>query len=147
MNKSKFTITIIGTGYMAEEHIKVFSSMQEFKIIGIYSRTISKAKLLANKFNIPVVVENISDIYEKTKSDLLLIAVSEMSVYSIVSEVFKYPWLCLIEKPAGYNFEDAVKINELAEKYQSRVFVSLNRRFFHSTQLVLSELNKNEGRR
>ena len=120
MNKSKFTITIIGAGYMAEEHIKVFSSMQEFKIIGIYSRTISKAKLLANKFNIPVVVENISDIYEKTKSDLLLIAVSEMSVYSIVSEVFKYPWLCLIEKPAGYNFEDAVKINELAEKYQSR---------------------------
>ncbi len=84
---------------------------------------------------------------KKTKADLLIIAVSEISVYSVAKQVFQYPWLSLIEKPAGYNFENALLIKGLAVKYRSRVFVSFNRRYYNSTRLVLDEIKQVEGQR
>ena len=147
MRNNEFKIAIIGAGFMAKEHIKVFSSMEGFTVVGIFSRTESVAKEVADKYSIPIVAKSILDLYKQTKADLLLIAVSEMSVYSVVLSAFKYPWLSLIEKPAGYNFENALLIRELASKSRSKVFVSFNRRFFNSTAMVLSELNNDRGQR
>ena len=147
MTNNEFKIAIIGAGFMAKEHIKVFSSMKDLRVVGIYSRTESVAKEVANQFNIPIVATSISDLYEKTKADLLLVAVSEMSVYSVALNAFKYPWLSLIEKPAGYNFDNALLIGDLASKFKAKVFVSFNRRFFNSTSSVLGELNNDEGQR
>jgi predicted dehydrogenase len=145
MNKIK--VVVIGAGYMAQEHIKVFSAINGVNVVGIHSRTKSKAQSVAAQFNIPFVAETITDLYEKTKADLLVIAVSEMSVYSVIQQAFKYLWLSLIEKPAGYNFENALLIKDLAVKCRSRVFVSFNRRYYNSTRLVLDEIKQVEGQR
>jgi predicted dehydrogenase len=102
---------------------------------------------VATQFEIPFVAETIFDLYESTKADLLIIAVSEMSVYSVAQQAFKYPWLSLLEKPAGYNYENALMIKNLAIKYQSRVYVSFNRRFYNSTRLILDELKQVDGQR
>jgi len=144
---SKIKVAVIGAGYMAQEHIKVFLSINEIEVVGIHSRTMSKAQSLAVQFNIPFVAEKITDLYEKTKADLLIIAVSEMSVYSVAAQAFQFPWLSLIEKPAGYNFENTLLIKELAVRNRSRVFVSFNRRFYNSTRLVLDEIKQVEGQR
>jgi predicted dehydrogenase len=140
-------VVVIGAGYMAQEHIKVFSSIKSVNVVGIHSRTKSKAQSVATLFDIPFVAETIADLYENTKADLLIIAVSEMSVYSVTQQAFKYPWLSLIEKPAGYNYENALLIKDLSVKCRSRVFVSFNRRYYNSTRLVLDEIKQVEGQR
>ena len=147
MKNIKIKVSIIGAGYMAIEHIKVFSSISGVKIVGIHSRTKSKAQSVAIQFNIPFVAETIADLYEKTKADLLVIAVSELGVYSVVQQAFKYPWLSIIEKPAGYNFENALLIKGLEVKYKARAFVSFNRRFYNSTRLILNEIKGVKGQR
>jgi predicted dehydrogenase len=147
MINQQIKVAIVGAGYMAQEHIKVFSSMPELKVVGIQSRTKSKSIQLAEDFGILIVCDTIAELYKKTKADILIIAVSEMSVFSIVKQAFQYPWLSLIEKPAGYNFENALLIKDLAVKYQSRVFVSFNRRFYNSTRLILDEIKQVEGQR
>lgn len=143
----KTKVAIIGAGYMSEEHIKVFSAMDNFIVSGIHSKTREKAELIAKKFKIPIVANSVSDLYEKTKADLLLIAVSELSTYSVAKMAFAHPWISIIEKPAGYNLENAILISEAAKRKKSNVFVSLNRRFYSSTCLVQDQLEKDEGKR
>ena len=140
-------VAVIGAGYMSKEHIKVFASMSDVEVSGIYSRTRHKAEVVARQFNIPVVADSISELYEKTNADILIVAVSELSVKDVVEQAFQYSWLCLIEKPAGYNYENALQVNELSEKYKARVCLSLNRRYYSSTRAVLSALNEVEGQR
>ncbi len=140
-------VAIIGAGNMAEEHIKVFSSLGNFSVKGIYNRTFKKADSLALNYDIPIVAKSISALYEKTKADILLVAVSELSVFSVLKEAFKYPWVSIVEKPLGYNYENALKIKKLANKNKSDVFVSLNRRFYSSTRYVLEDIKKIEGQR
>ena len=148
MNASlEIKVVIVGSGYMAQEHIKVFQSINGVKVVGIHSRTKNKTQSVATQFEIPFVAETIDDLYENTKADLLVIAVSEMSAYSVAQQAFKYPWLSLLEKPAGYNYENALLIKNLAIKYQSRVYVSFNRRFYNSTRLILDELKQVDGQR
>ena len=116
ISPEEITVAVIGAGYMAQEHIKVFSSINGVKVVGIHSRTKSKAQAVATQFDIPFVATKITDLYENTKADLLVIAVSEMSVHSVAKQVFQYPWLSLIEKPAGYNYENALLSKDLAMK-------------------------------
>jgi len=147
LEQGEIKVAVIGSGYMAQEHIKVFSSISGVQVVGIYSRTKSKAQSVATQFGLAVVAETISDLYEKTKADLLVVAVSEMSLYSVAKQAFQYPWLSLVEKPAGYNYENALLVKELSIRYQSQVFVSFNRRYYSSTRSILDELKQVEGQR
>ena len=70
---SKIKVAVIGAGYMAQEHIKVFLSINETEVVGIHSRTMSKAQSVAVQFDIPFVAETITDLYEKTKNQSISI--------------------------------------------------------------------------
>lgn len=139
-------VCFIGAGSMAEEHIKAFRDISSVNVIGIYSRTISKAAQLAEKYTIPFVCETIEQL-ANLKADIVVIAVSELSTKSVCFEAFSYQWTCLIEKPAGYNFEEAELIATEAKKKGTNVFVALNRRQYSSTKIVLKELAKSDEQR
>lgn len=140
---SRYTIAIIGAGNMSKEHIKAFKSIDDFEIIGIYSRTKTKAEILSEEFNIKYVCDNIDELYMNTKADLVIISVSELSVKEVCEIAFKFPWVCLIEKPVGYNFTNALEILNLAEKYNSKAYAALNRRHYSSTRILQENLLTN----
>ena len=96
--------------------------------------------LLAQQTIIPFVTESVTELYEKTKADIVVICVSELSVREVCILAFEFPWLCLIEKPAGYNMHDACLIKEAAKKFNTKAFVALNRRHYSSTRSVKHDL-------
>ena len=55
LNKKKIYVSVIGAGYMAEEHIKAFKKFKRFKILGIISKNNLNAKKLASKYKIDYV--------------------------------------------------------------------------------------------
>lgn len=140
-------IAIVGAGYMAREHCLVFCSMPECELVGISSRTTEKAQRLAAEFEIPVVYDDIRKLFEELKADVVIIAVSETAVRPVCEVAFQYPWVCLIEKPAGYNLSEAEYIAEVAKKSPAKAYVGLNRRHYSSTRLVLAELQNNSNPR
>jgi predicted dehydrogenase len=141
-------VAIIGAGYMAEEHIKAFSAIQGVIISGIHSRTYEKAAQLSDKYHFSECnYHSIEELYEKSKADIVVISVSELAVHAISMEAFRFPWVCLIEKPAGYNYYDALSIAKAAESNNRRVFVALNRRMYSSTRKVLNELSNSSAPR
>jgi predicted dehydrogenase len=140
-------VVIIGAGYTAREHIRAFADVPGVIIAGIHSRTRSRAEALAREFSIPLVCDSIVELYEKTKADLVVVTVVELSMRAVSVACFEYPWTILLEKPAGYNIADAQSIKDAARKRKSKVFVALNRRFYASTQMVRNDVNCLDAKR
>ena len=145
--KNNLKIAVIGAGYMSNEHIKAFKDIINVKVSGIYSRTYKNAACIASKYNIKFVCESIEELYYKTKANLVIIAVPELSVKSVCVEAFKYPWKCLIEKPVGYNLAEANEIVELAKNLNQEAYVALNRRHYSSTRSIKAEIDKSKSDR
>ena len=103
-------LAIIGAGYMAEEHIKAFKDIGSIHICGIFSRTKSKSIKLAEKYKISKVYESISLMYEGSRPELVVVAVSEISLSLICHEIFKFSWRVLIHIPKVFRLIPAKKI-------------------------------------
>ncbi len=140
-------ISIIGAGAMAFEHLRVFSTFNNTEILGIHSRTRSKAVKLAKFFKIPFIAKNINELYKKTKSDLVIVAVNETSTEKICFNCFKFPWKIFVEKPVGYNFSIAKKIYEESLIYKSKLLVAMNRRHYSSTKSLLKLIKNANGKK
>lgn len=143
----KIKIVIIGAGYIAEEHIKVLKSFTKIEISGIFSRTKKKAEFLAKKYKINLVCNSVEELFNSTHADGVIVAVSVDSVFELTKKIFKYDWISLIEKPAGYNFFEATKIYKLAKKLNRKSYVALNRNYYSSTLQLLSELKNQKSKR
>ena len=105
-------VAIIGAGKIAEEHIKAFKALKTTKIVGIFSRTESKAIKLKNKYKISKVYTNIDNMYLGSLPDLVIVAVSILSVREVLKKVSKYEWYCLCEKPIGINYKETLEMCE-----------------------------------
>lgn len=140
-------IAFVGAGYMTTEHLKAFRDIPTVNLTGIFSRTRSRADQLATEYGLSAVCASIDELYETTQAKLVVISVPELSVREACVEAFKYPWTCLIEKPAGYDVADAEHILASAHEHKAQAFVALNRRHYSSTRAVVKELAHHEGAR
>jgi predicted dehydrogenase len=140
-------VAIVGAGYMAGEHIRAFQDVPGVQIMGMHSRTRARAEEIAAQYHIPAVCASVSELYDITKADLVVVTVPELEMNTVSRTCFEYPWAILLEKPAGYNLNDAEEIELVARTKNRRVFVALNRRHYSSTQTVLSDLKALPGQR
>jgi predicted dehydrogenase len=137
---SACTVAVIGAGKMASEHLRAFAGCPGVRMVGIHSRTRSRAEVLANEFRIETVADSVAELYEKTRATLVVVAVPALVTNSVSQECFAFPWTVLLEKPPGYNLRDAETIQAAAAAKGRKVLVGLNRRFFSSTRAALTDL-------
>ena len=133
-------IAVIGAGKMAREHCRVFSSLQDAEIAGIYSRTRPKAEALAHDHGIPVVCDSIESLWQQTKADLVLVTVNALDMLPVVLECAKVDWAIFMEKPPGHDLPAATSLLSCARDENHRLFVGLNRRYYaavNAARLVL----------
>lgn len=140
-------VAIVGAGNMAREHIRAFADVPGVTIVGIHSRTRSRAEALAAEFNVSGVYDSAAELYERTRAELVVVTVSETAMNPVSRACFEHPWTVLLEKPAGYNVPDAQEIYAAATSQKRKVFVALNRRFLSSTRTVMANLAQGEGPR
>ena len=142
-----FKVAFIGAGYMAEEHLKVFSDQPEFEITGIYSRSIMKAEQLAEKYHVKFIADSINNLFKNGKPELLVICVPELELWGVFLGASSYPWKMLIEKPVGINVDEAQKFLSKSLENGVEVYVALNRRHYESTRIALEKLKSDSGNR
>ncbi len=133
-------IAFVGSGYMTTEHAKAFASIDGVTLAGIYGRNPVTAKELASKYQMPA-VQNLSELYEKTNADLVVVSVDELSLMGVCESIFKSPWAILLEKPPGHTLDIASALNAMATENGRDCFVALNRRFMSSALNARSLLN------
>lgn len=140
-------IAFIGAGYMAAEHAKAFRDISNVELSGIYSRTRTRAESFAAEHSVKLVCDSIDQLHDVTQADLVVIAVPELSVREACLAAFKHQWICLVEKPAGYNVADAERILAASSEYARQAYVALNRRHYSSTRAVIEDLTNHSGER
>ncbi len=145
--KNKLKIAIVGSGYMAHEYAKVLKKLKNCEIKGVFSRRNRKARLFSKKHKIKIVGRSIQDLYFRTKAHAVIIAISPDQIKKISKEIFKFPWISLIEKPIGINFQEAKFINKIAKKRKRLSYVALNRRQYSSTLKSINLLKKDSSKR
>lgn len=139
-------IALVGAGYMAREHARAFAAVEGVSIVGVHSRTRSRAAEVAQHFGARV-FDDIASMYGETRADGVVVAVSEMSMLSVGRQVFQHPWACLLEKPVGIDLAEARAIQSAADSGRARAFVAFNRRSYSSTRQALAELSAEQGPR
>lgn len=130
---------------MATEHAKALLDEPNFELCGVFSRTQTSAQEFAIKFGIKSISESISELYNNSTPDLVVIAVPELELLSICKETFHYPWVHFIEKPVGHNYAEAAYLAKIATELNARVFVALNRRFYSSTHTLKAAIDLEIG--
>lgn len=140
-------IAFIGAGNMAREHARAFKDIEGVVLAGIFSRTRARAEALAAEFGILGVFDSTEELYLKTRADLVVISVPELSVRDACVRAFKYDWKLLIEKPAGCDLAEAREIVAASKAAGRSAFVALNRRHYGSTLQISADLEADPGRR
>jgi predicted dehydrogenase len=140
-------VAIVGAGYTAKEHIRAFADVPGVQIAGIHSRTRARAEALAKEFAIPHVCDSIAELYERTQAQLVVVTVVELSMNAVATACFDHPWAALLEKPPGYDLDDALAIQRAARAKSRRVHVALNRRSLGAMIDVTAQLADQPGAR
>jgi predicted dehydrogenase len=133
-------VAVVGAGYMSREHIRAFRDVPGAEVVGIHSRTRSKAQAVAAEFGVPAVYDSVPEMFERTAADVVVVAVSELQTNEVCRACFEHPWTALIEKPAGFDLADAEAIEAAARSKGRCAYVALNRRHYGSTRAVLADL-------
>jgi len=143
----KFNVSFIGSGYMAREHAKAFKDDSNFNLIGVYSRNILHSQNFAQEFDLKIVARNIEELYHQTESEVVIVAVPELSLPEVLQKSFTFPWVHLLEKPVGINIKIANEILFLQNKLKARAFVGLNRRFYSGILNLKNRLDLDNEKR
>ena len=143
----KIKILLFGSGNMAKEHFKAFSSFINFKFVGVVARNKQKLKKFSEKYQIPYFSTDPIKAHIDTKPDLVIIAVSELSLHDLCRKIVKFNSTLLIEKPMGYNYEQSKKIAQLFNSNKKNAFIAMNRRHYQSTRQLIKILSKRKGKR
>src|ERR1051326_8640211 len=141
------SVGVIGAGYTAREHVKALQDIPGVHVKGIFSRTRKRAESLAAELGIPKVNDSVGELFRSGQMDLVVVAVSELSLPEVTGDCFQFPWTVLMEKPPGINLKEALGIYESARSSQRNALVALNRRFYSSTRSALDSLNEHSGPR
>lgn len=138
-------IGLVGAGEIAQNfHLPIYHKLQNVELYAIYDRNKTKAQLVADKFNIPYVYNNIDEMLKNKELEAVDICTStdvhtEFAVASISSGKHT-----LIEKPIARNYNEALAILEAEKKSNVKVMVGTNQRFRYDAKMLKSFVQNGE---
>jgi predicted dehydrogenase len=127
---SDIKLGVIGAGHIAREHLNVIQEMANVKVVGITSRTISKAENIAKSCAIENVYANLDLLIKKCYLDGLLVLVSADQIFEVTKRIIPTKIPIFLEKPPGLFPEQTKFLVKLTEKHGTNTFVGFNRRYY-----------------
>jgi len=143
--KDKTTISwaSIGCGNVCE--VKSLPAMYKLpgsQVVGIYSRSFSKATDFASRHKIKTVYASVNELLLDPQIDIVYISTPPDTHHSYTLAALNAGKHVYVEKPMALNFQDALEMHRLAEKQNRIVFVAHYRRGLAYFQQVKSLLSK-----
>lgn len=142
MNSRIIRLGLIGTGFVAAEHVKVIEENHRAEVVGLTSRTHSTAEAFAKKHGLPRPYTNITEMVSKAKPDALMVMVSSDNMHTASKEALSFGLPVFMEKPAGLTPGLNLELADIADRKQVKTMVGFNRRFysiFHKGVEIIKE--------
>tara|TARA_Y100000816_G_scaffold291354_1_gene282471 strand:- start:958 stop:1911 length:954 start_codon:yes stop_codon:yes gene_type:complete len=145
--EKKIRVIIIGAGKIGREYLKILNNKKKFHIAAILATTYRNFKEVNKITKEKIFTTDTSNIFNKQKFDLAIIATPVDKTYKITIKVMQHVKTLLVEKPPALSSKEAFKLYKLSKLNKNNVFIALNRSFFNSTIAAKSILkNYKENR-
>jgi D-apiose dehydrogenase len=128
MEKLKFAV--LGCGFWSKFQIGAWSELDGAELVAVYNRTLTKAKKIADDFNVPHVYDNPEDLFVQEKLDFVDI-ITDVDTHAIFVEMAVNHGLkhIICQKPMAPDFETARKMVDLCGKSGAKLYIHENYRW------------------
>lgn len=122
----KLKVGVVGTGHLGKLHTKMFKTINNCELFGIFDSNLEQAKLVSEEFEVPV-VKSLENLLENV--DAVSIAATTSAHFEIAKKCFEKNAHVFIEKPITATIKEAEELVELAEKKKLNLQVGHIERF------------------
>ncbi len=130
-------VAVIGTGQMGENHVRVYSSMDNVDLVGVADANKERAGQIAKKYNTKA-YSDYKQMLAKEKIDALSVCVPTKMHKEVVLAALDKKINVLVEKPIALNVAEAEGMLRKAKEKKVRLMVGHIERF----NPVVTELKK-----
>jgi len=130
INNSVIKIAIVGCGLITKsEHLPAALRSPKVELVALIDSHIENARALAETFSLNCIIgKNLSEVIDQVEG--VLIATPNHTHYSIAESSLKRGVPVFIEKPITTNFQDALKLCELAQSSNAFISVGYRTRYY-----------------
>lgn len=118
-------IGTLGTSQITQQFIESALQVENCMVIACCSRELSKARELANRFNIKDIYNDFDQMCKDGKIDTVYIACPNHYHYSYAKRALIYNLNVIVEKPFTSNYKEACKLIELAKSKKKYLFEAM----------------------
>ena len=128
MNKLRFAV--FGCGFWARFQIGAWSEIEGVELVALYNRTLSKAKTLADMFQVPRVYDNPEELLQNEQLDFVEI-ITDVDTHARFTELaVKHGVKNIIcQKPMAPSFEEAKRMVTLCRDAGVNLYIHENYRW------------------
>jgi len=138
----KFKVGLIGTGYIGIIHLEMLRRFAEIEIVAVADNNPQSANDVANKFNVPKVFYNASELIQDNEVEIIHNCTPNNLHFQINSEAIKASKDVLSEKPLALNSKESSDLVALAEKFNTVHGVNFCYRYYPVLQEAAARVRK-----
>jgi predicted dehydrogenase len=120
---------VIGAGFWSNYQIAAWKEISEVELVAIYNRTIKKAEVVAQKFDIPKVYNSIEELIGKEELDFVDI-ITDVNTHSLFTRKAAEKGISVIcQKPMASSRKEARAMISICEDNHVNLFIHENFRW------------------
>jgi len=144
MSVKKLRFAVIGTGFWANYQIPAWLELDGIELVAAFNRTISKAEVVAKKFNIPRVYDDLEELLESETLDFVDI-ITDVDTHLPFTRMAAEKGLNVIcQKPMAPKLPMAQELVESCEKNGVQLYIHENWRWQRPIRVFKELLEQNE---
>ena len=141
-SEQKIGVAVIGTGFGQKIHIPGFQHHHRTEVVAVYHRDLSKARAIAEQFQIPQASDKLEDILALPEVAAVSVATPPFLHYEMGKAVLEAGKHLLLEKPMAMNAEEVKELYHLARSKNLVATADFEFRFVPAWQLLAEYIDR-----
>ncbi|MBP1646953.1 MAG: oxidoreductase domain protein [Bacteroidetes bacterium] len=141
----KTRLGIVGLGWIAQVvHLPILLKSPDVEVVAACDMDRRRGKLVAEKFGIPHLYNNIQQMLDGVDLSAVIVATSTDAHKEVTLASLRAGKDVLVEKPIARRYSEAVEMAEAAKAHKRKLMVGMNHRFRPDTMILKSFIEGNE---
>lgn len=138
-------IVLVGAGNIAQNiHLPLLSSMSGVRIVAICDRSVSKARILAEKYGIEHAFRSLDDALRLPDVDAVFVTTSTDAHAEVAMQAIEAGKHVFIERPAARTLAETIQIRDLSHAHGVHAMVGMNHRFRPDVVSMMNAVNRGD---
>jgi len=140
---NKLGIVVVGTGYMAQQHMDRIIRIPEFKLVGVVSRDRERGRVIERKYNAETSFCDLSEAVTREDVEVIDINLPTFMHKDATVKAAQAGKHVLCEKPMAMTLEEADEMIDVARKAGVKLMVAQSLRFSPAYVAVKESIDRN----